>query len=927
MYITLSSKNEASNSRFTNKFLDTASIPPNSSVALASFTCNQNLNDDTITIPAGDYIYLRVDGQNIIRLQPNPTQQIKYTKQQFVNTMNALIPPKKPFGSNIVFELDAANDIQIKFYTEDAYDYPIDFANYVYGSNQRSLFYYGVRNLTSSTNYPDINNILGTMGCLSLATPIQFATTISLAMPAYFSQNIPATSGLFFPSTTGTSWAFNRAKVFDFHDDLSNHIYDSLGVCFAPQAADGSEVVTRSWNINWGVSEFNRNSVRYSGVPGAILGAQKEHKEQLTLHGNFATSLNIWNNETNAFEQTNGTFLPGDVFQHYLQIPNIPAGGPPNDAQLYTPMYRQLGYRGLHYFLACCLNHVPDGPNRIYNTLQLKHEQADNFLQDQADEPYRDDNYLDRMGFQAATTETACNKAIGVQSGFGQYDGSTQNIDNCTPLFKSGKSLQIALNTAEAEAYFNNLPILTRRDATDGLGAVQNTLDRISLSRQRITTLGSHAIQIFFAPVDDSAYNNGVQSDNPTIISGVHDNGTETNVIQIFLNQASPHDIAISSKNNTQMPLMTTLTDGVGTRINIQAGSRYGLIVAFTAGDTTLEIKMWEINAAYTSATVYSATMTQPLLTFEGINNPQCLGARENADTTSNNAALGFSGTIGHFRLYNFPAATTQLTLPASGGDDFFTALGRQWIAALGDDITCCVPVITTMFNSTNVKYAVTGNRYVDDANEEETNNYSPFFYNDTPVGSANRLVNTHYPDLVDVFAIPAAILPFIGGYEGVNNLDASAYTGNGGGIILTNSYPYLDVRNEDAANQREIAPYTWHEPGEDNPWNTVNLEGENLDGENQAVRVHIENLPHRTMNGTTGNLSKAIYEIQSDADRKDIDDEKRVITTTIPEKIRIPLNNAGNVVINQFDVLLTDQEDKELTNILDHTSLTLEIL
>jgi len=925
MYITLSSKNEASNTRFINKFLDTATIPPDSSVALASFTLNQRLDDDTITIPAGEYIYLRVDGQNIIRLQPNPTQTVTYTKQLFVQTMNALIPARKPYGVNIVFELDADDAILIKFYTEDAYDYPIDFLNYVYGENDRSLFYYGVRNTTTGVNLPDVLPINTNIGVNTRARPIQFNTNESFAMPAYFSTSA-ASGGLFFPTTAGVSWAFNRAKVFDFHDDLSNTIYDSFGVVTGPQgsaAGQPREQLTRSWNITWGVSQFDRASVRYSGIPAAI-GApiQKDFKEVLTLHGDYSITLNIWNNDNNDFDASTGNYLPGDVFQHFLQLPNYPAGTVPNDARLYVPFYRQLGYDGLQYYLPCNLNHVPDAGNRVYNTLRLKHEQADHFLQVQADQPETGQDYFDRMGFNLATTETACNKAIGVQSGYGQYLTPSMNIDNITPLFKSGKNHTVILDTSQVAEYFNNLPRLTRRDPTDPAGNVQNTLDRVSLSRNRIVTGASSAIQIFFSPHDDSANNTGVGLDNQLLIAGRHDNDAESFVIQIFLNNSAPQDITIGSRDNTQLPLSTTLVDGGGNRVNIQNGGRYGLIVCFTEGDTTVQVNLWEISADYTGATVYSATLTQPVNTFAGLNNPQCLGAKENADTTGSLPIEGFSGTIGHFRLYNFPAATTQLTLP----NDFYVKLGRQWILSFDDNITCCVPSITNLFNSTDLKYSVTGNRFANTANEEENNNYCPCFYNTMPQTNLNRLANPNYPDIVDNFCIPAAVLPMAVSYVGTNNLDASSYLGNGGGIILTDNYTnFLDVENP--VNQKVIAPYTWYEPGAANPWNTVKAEGQSLEQETQAIRIHIENLPHRTLNGTTGNLSKAIYEVQSDADRKNIDDEKKVMTITVPEKIRIPLNNAGNVVLNQFDVLITDQEDKELTNVLDHTSLTLEIV
>ena len=62
MYITLSSKNEPSNSRFTNKFLDNIVLPPNSTVSLISATINQTNIEEKIVVPANSYIYLRITG-------------------------------------------------------------------------------------------------------------------------------------------------------------------------------------------------------------------------------------------------------------------------------------------------------------------------------------------------------------------------------------------------------------------------------------------------------------------------------------------------------------------------------------------------------------------------------------------------------------------------------------------------------------------------------------------------------------------------------------------------------------------------------------------------------------------------------------------------------------------------------------------------
>ncbi len=190
MYITLSSKNEASNSRFINKFQDTLTLPPDSTVALASATINQEEADDKITIPANHYIYLRFDGQNIIRLQPNPGITTEYTKQEFVDRMNILIPPSKPYGADIIFALDAAGDMLCKFYTESNYDYDLDFMTQIYGSNIRPASFVKTRDPVDNadrTFFRDIQTVLGT---ISQSEPIQFHTTLSIGLPTQHSINV-----------------------------------------------------------------------------------------------------------------------------------------------------------------------------------------------------------------------------------------------------------------------------------------------------------------------------------------------------------------------------------------------------------------------------------------------------------------------------------------------------------------------------------------------------------------------------------------------------------------------------------------------------------------------------------------------------------------------------------------------------------------
>ena len=49
-------------------------------------------------------------------------------------------------------------------------------------------------------------------------------------------------------------------------------------------------------------------------------------------------------------------------------------------------------------------------------------------------------------------------------------------------------------------------------------------------------------------------------------------------------------------------------------------------------------------------------------------------------------------------------------------------------------------------------------------------------------------------------------------------------------------------------------------------------------------------------------------------------------MSKTPSPRVEIPLNNAGELVMNSFDVVIRDQDEKEDANLVDHTSITIEI-
>ena len=59
------------------------------------------------------------------------------------------------------------------------------------------------------------------------------------------------------------------------------------------------------------------------------------------------------------------------------------------------------------------------------------------------------------------------------------------------------------------------------------------------------------------------------------------------------------------------------------------------------------------------------------------------------------------SGTIGHFRLYNFTAGTTEATLPTSADSTtFYDSIGSQWTNNYYNSIVSCIPKKINLFSA-----------------------------------------------------------------------------------------------------------------------------------------------------------------------------------------------------------------------------------
>lgn len=89
--------------------------------------------------------------------------------------------------------------------------------------------------------------------------------------------------------------------------------------------------------------------------------------------------------------------------------------------------------------------------------------------------------------------------------------------------------------------------------------------------------------------------------------------------------------------------------------------------------------------------------------------------------------------------------------------------------------------------------------------------------------------------------------------------------------------------------------------------------------------RIHIDNLPIQSYNGLVGSMDRAIYQTGSVLPVREIGSNFVNDSITVPSKVWIPLRNAGSLYLNEFNVKITDIEDK-LDEELLSSQLNIEI-
>ena len=550
------------------------------------------------------------------------------------------------------------------------------------------------------------------------------------------------------------------------------------------------------------------------------------------------------------------------------------------------------------------------------------------------------------MGYEDGILSPA-DRVLGCYSGYGQRALTDYNLDTILPKPSAVAVQDMTFNetfrTAGAKLHCAVLN-LERRLPASGAGAVQDAKQHIDLSNYEIVSGESSAVSFLFTLKDDSAYNLDASRTLYCLMGGRNSGLVYTDLIQLETTGGLAYDISIAPYINGQPRQQHTLLDGTGSRPNIQFNTIYSLYVGYTAGDGKLIISLTEYNADMSNivGTSYRSTPTigAPATTWGKLGNYSSLGGI--ANMFSPDASAYFAGTFSNFRIYNYPEnmnsnqyLINNTTLAANPDSELIEFFLGNYDTPFRTGQPCAGPTSDTSNGAESLslgidpKYAVCGDYDMPGGGVGDRNNYMPSFQADHQQGGSVVDLDPNYPDIVDFFSVPDLLLKTDGAknnYETTSNLPLTCYTGNGSGVVNTDTLVNIvDFPNADAQDNRELAPYKWFNPGEPNPYGTFLMDAETgrTEGEDN-FRLCIDNLPIRSYNGKTNNLSKCIYEFFNDNVQSQ--GKAKVLPVNIPERLFIPLNNPGQLILNQLDVVITDADDKEQTELESFTTANIVI-
>ena len=433
--------------------------------------------------------------------------------------------------------------------------------------------------------------------------------------------------------------------------------------------------------------------------------------------------------------------------------------------------------------------------------------------------------------------------------------------------------------------------------------------------------------------------------------------------IVVALNQTETWDVEwFGEGRNPALPvvgLKLNLTDPSNNRINIRPSSNAGTSYNYTwwfqyfGNNGTFDVRVYcneqtrtaggaATNVLYSSPiTSLPVNMTQPIgLNYMGGANPLdpfFLGGGGAVQYRYYN--MSENTIFSHLRIYqNSDSSTIDNTI----WDNFFNQLYLNYQgdftdaeapglfpvnAGLPNEAFMLDPRVETLFPTAAHQANIENYTTIPYPQPENTSTW--FFRKPENDGPNDQGVSYHRLNAYDFANIQIDNYITCPLNSTIKTLNASSYAGTGQGITQPSAdfETVIDVETPAQNPDGNYFQNQEYEPDEgvNHPVSTMTMDLDVLDIPSEKLKVQLTNLPHNSINGVTNSLDKTIYEIPLIENIAE-DNEHEVVEITAPTKCWIPLNNAGEIPLNQIDVRIADVENKEATNLTKDTNILIQI-
>lgn len=866
MLINLSSNGENSPSKFNNHFTDNIVIKPNSTVSLVRASMVRSGSHLTFTIPAGTSISFRTSPYDIYTAEICNVDT-RYTSTSLTARLNELLNGKIAWNYEIkaIVEHISEFDFEIRIVSFNNMD--------KWNGTNLNYFIWG-DTTTFQSNIKQCRLFGGADGDL----PISNKAGGELQGIRFIAQNCGA----------GAGWGDNITPITNqIQSRTFNHFTASA---FAQSKFNISSGFTGDNGIRLTLSYATTleppDDDRYAtggGIPGMI-GWGNSHPLMLkigpsgTAANSGKISLELYDHVAEQMDVINagGTeYYMGDQIMFLLEGGQT-VGANYDEGHLFAPVVKKFSNFGLVLWAGCRVT-----SSQFWNIFSA--------------DAVTNANFWDAYGDVSIVYNPE--KAYGTRVIRGFKNSNAQQIEMD---FKSDLNpvTTTPIQRYSAPNYFNESIFF--RAYSIGAGVTDDAdegqyllLDSNGINIRNIPTFISFTV--IFA--DKSAHTTQTER-------GILGGTTHPQILRFDLAGGVNPDFTIIEHDGTSHN--GNLQDSGAVRITWALDNPYLVqIVGFGAVSTDLDVIVTDLS----TNTVFFNTIT---LAAGGLGALHTVGANNPSQPNNQHFLHGY---LSDFRIYQKPQIQGSTN---NMWNNLKVDMQTYYETGVWDDRTggfYANKFISNIYNAGEFKYCNFGS---------ETPNggtCTPFLsYDGTPTQTDNNWYN-----LTNIHFYPCIRQPNITRNQTL--VEPAVYSDRGQGIVASNELnAFLDFTDYNETTERLITAE--NDNGldtEDNPIFSGESELSEVDINDKIFNIEIKNLPHRTYNGTIGNFDKTIYQIGSLIEGKTIEGD-RYIEHYPREKIRIPLENSGDIILNQLEVQISDEFGIQETDLKEQTNITIEI-